>query len=71
MATETNPPELFDPLAVENIGVTVARLSQIGQDPRDARYQSTQPGQPAPIAPLIAEREFRRRRSGTPARASA
>ena len=32
----------------------VARLSQIGQDPRDARYQSTQPGQSAPIAPLIA-----------------
>ena len=24
MATETNPPELFDPLAVENIGVTLA-----------------------------------------------
>lgn len=35
-------------------GAAVARLNQIGQDPRDASYQSTQPGQSAPIAPLIA-----------------
>lgn len=32
----------------------VARLSQIGQDPRNASYQSTHPGQPPPLAPLIA-----------------
>lgn len=35
-------------------GAAVARLSQIGQDPRDASYQSTQPGQAPPMAPLIA-----------------
>ena len=40
--------------AADKRAATVARLNQIGQDPRDARYQSTQPGQPAPIAPLIA-----------------
>lgn len=40
--------------AADQRGAAVARLNQIGQDPRDASYQSTQPGQPAPMAPLIA-----------------
>ncbi len=35
-------------------GEAVARLSLVGQDPRDASYQSTQPGQSVPMAPLIA-----------------
>lgn len=35
-------------------GDAVARLSLVGQDPRDASYQSTQPGHPVQVAPLIA-----------------
>lgn len=35
-------------------GEAVARLSLLGQDPRDASYQSTQRGQAVPMAPLIA-----------------
>lgn len=43
-----------DIASADQRGEAVSRLSLVGQDPRDASYQSTQPGQSIPMAPLIA-----------------
>lgn len=42
-----------DIAVADSRGEAVARVSLIGQDPRDTAYLSTQPGQSLPVAPLI------------------